>query len=96
VPVARRERHGLRGVARSTDPAHARGVLARCSVDPVLSGSRNERETWRAVIAVLREKGLPYMLEHADYLERYLEEHGPDEAMVRLSLTDDVFLRSSN
>jgi hypothetical protein len=35
------------------------------------------------------------MLEHADYLERHLEQHGPDEAMVRLSLTDDVFLRSS-
>ena len=52
-------------------------------------------ETWRAVIAVLREKGLPYMLEHADYLERHLEQHGPDEATVRLSLTDDVFLHSS-
>jgi hypothetical protein len=26
-------------------------------------------ETWRAVIAVLREKGLPYMLEHGEYLE---------------------------
>jgi hypothetical protein len=36
------------------------------------------------------------VLEHADYLERYLEQHGPDEATVRLDLTDDVFLRSSN
>jgi hypothetical protein len=36
------------------------------------------------------------MLEHANYLERQLERHGPDEATVRLSLTDDVFLRSSN
>jgi hypothetical protein len=53
-------------------------------------------ETWRAVIAALREKGLPYMLEHADYLEQHLEQHGPDEATVRLSLTDDVFLRSYN
>jgi hypothetical protein len=53
-------------------------------------------ETWRAVIAVLREKGLAYMLEHADHIERLLEQHGPDEATVRLSLTDDVFLRSSN
>jgi hypothetical protein len=26
-------------------------------------------ETWRAVIAALREKGLPYMLEHVDYPE---------------------------
>jgi hypothetical protein len=52
-------------------------------------------ETWRAVIAALREKGLPYMLEHADSLEQQLERHGPDEAIVRLSLTDDVFLRSS-
>ena len=53
-------------------------------------------ETWRAVIDALREKRLPYMLEHADHIERLLEQHGPDEATVRLSLTDDVFLRSSN
>jgi hypothetical protein len=53
-------------------------------------------EVWRAVIAVLREKALPYMLEHADVIEEQLERHGPDEPTVRLSLTDDVFLRSSN
>jgi hypothetical protein len=33
-------------------------------------------EGWRAVIAVLRVKGLPAMLEHADRLERQLEQHG--------------------
>jgi hypothetical protein len=53
-------------------------------------------EDWRAVSAVLREKGLPSMREHADCLEQQLERHGPGEAMVRLSLTDDVFLRSYN
>jgi hypothetical protein len=53
-------------------------------------------ETWRAVIAILRQKALPYMLEHADYLEQQLERHAPDEPTVRLSLTDDVYLRSSN
>jgi len=53
-------------------------------------------DDWRAVIAVLRIKALPYMLEHADHLERILEQHGPDETMVTLSLTDDVFLRSYN
>jgi hypothetical protein len=52
-------------------------------------------EAWRAVIAILREKALPFMLEHADALEQQLERHGPDEPTVRLSLTDDVFLRSS-
>ncbi len=52
-------------------------------------------ETWRAVIAALREKALPYMLEHADHIERLLERHGPGEPTVGLSLTDDVFLRSS-
>jgi hypothetical protein len=36
------------------------------------------------------------MLAHADYLEQQLEQHGPGEATVRLSLTDDVFLRSYN
>ncbi len=53
-------------------------------------------EDWRAVIAVLRAKDLPYMREHADHIERLLERQGPDEPMVRLSLTDDVFLRSYN
>ncbi len=53
-------------------------------------------ESWRAVIDALRAKGLPYMLEHADHIERLLERHGPDEPTVRLSLTDDVFLRSYN
>ena len=53
-------------------------------------------DDWRAVIAVLREKGLPYMLEHANVIEEQLERHGPDEVMVRLSLTDDVYLRSYN
>ena len=53
-------------------------------------------EDWRAVIAVPREKGLDYMLDHADRLERLLEQHGPDEPMVTLSLTDDVYLRSYN
>jgi len=52
-------------------------------------------EDWRAVIAVLREKAPPYMLEHADYLEQQLERHAPDEFIVRLSITDDVYLRSS-
>src|ERR687898_3598203 len=51
-------------------------------------------EPWRAVIAALREKGLPYMLEHANVIEEQLKRHGPDEPTVRLSLTDDVFLRS--
>jgi hypothetical protein len=51
-------------------------------------------EQWRAVIAVLREKALPSMLEHANVIEEQLEQHGPGEPTVWLSLTDDVFLRS--
>ena len=53
-------------------------------------------EDWRAVIAVPRAKALPSMLQHADHLERVLEQHGPDEVMVTLSLTDDAFLHSHN
>jgi hypothetical protein len=34
------------------------------------------------------------VLEHATVIEEHLERHGPGELMVRLSLTDDVFLRS--
>jgi hypothetical protein len=52
-------------------------------------------ETWRAIIDALGAKGLPSMLEHADHLERLLDQHPPD-AVVRLSLTDDVYLRSYN
>jgi hypothetical protein len=52
-------------------------------------------ETWRAVIDALRAKGLPYMREHPDHLERLLDQYPPD-AMVTLSLTDNVFLRSYN
>jgi hypothetical protein len=48
-------------------------------------------ETWRGVIAVLREKGLPYILDHTVRLEQQLEQHGPDELTARLRLTDDVF-----
>jgi hypothetical protein len=36
------------------------------------------------------------MLEHANVIEEQLEGNGPDEPVVRLSLTDDVFLRSYN
>jgi hypothetical protein len=53
-------------------------------------------ESWRAVIAVLRDSGLLYKLEHADQMERQLEQHGPAEATVTLHLTDDVYLRSYN
>jgi hypothetical protein len=53
-------------------------------------------EAWHAVIATLQAKGLTSMLEHADSLEQQLERHGPDEPTVRLSLTDDIFLRSYN
>ena len=53
-------------------------------------------ETWRTVIAVLRAKGLPSTLEHADQLERQLEQHAPDQATMRLDLTEGLFLRSFN
>jgi hypothetical protein len=53
-------------------------------------------EDWRAVIAILREKALPSMLEHANVIEEQLERHRPAEPTVRLGLTDDVFLRSYN
>jgi hypothetical protein len=52
--------------------------------------------TWeicRAIIAALRAKGLPHMLEHADRLEQ-LDQHPPDQTTVRRSLTDNLYLRS--
>ena len=45
---------------------------------------------------MLREEALPYVLEHANVVEERLERHGPDEPVVTLSLTDDVYLRSYN
>jgi hypothetical protein len=53
-------------------------------------------ETCCAVIDALRAKALPYMLDHADHIERLLDQHGPGEPTVRLSLTDDVYLRGYN
>ena len=53
-------------------------------------------EDWRAVTAAMREHGLDYESEHADHVERFLERHAPAEALVTLSLTDDVYLRSYN
>jgi hypothetical protein len=53
-------------------------------------------EDWRSVIAAMREHGLPYELAHADHIERLLEQRPPDEPLVTLSLTDDVYLRSYN
>ncbi len=50
--------------------------------------------TQRIVIDTLRAKGLPSMLDHADRIERQLDQHAPDEPIARLILTDDVFLRS--
>jgi hypothetical protein len=54
-------------------------------------------ETWRAVIDTLRAPHLPvYMAEHADRIERMLDEYGPGEVEVSLNLSDDVYLRSYN
>jgi len=53
-------------------------------------------EDWRAVLAILREKTLPHMLTHADHVEQKVEQRGPDEHVVTLSRTDEVFLRSYN
>jgi hypothetical protein len=44
----------------------------------------------------MQEHGLPYEIEHADHIERLLEQHDPDAAVVTLQLTDDVYLRSYN
>ena len=53
--------------------------------------------TWRSVIDALRAEALPpYMAEHATRLKRALDEHGSSEPEVALSLSDDVYLRSSN
>ena len=55
-------------------------------------------ETWRAVIAVLRESAVLYMLQHAhviaEQLEEQLEQLAPDEPTVRVVLTDDGLLQS--
>jgi hypothetical protein len=51
------------------------------------------RETWRTIIAVLRQKALPSTLKHADRLEQ-LKQHPPDQATVTLALAEDLCLRS--
>ena len=51
-------------------------------------------ETWRAMIDFLRSTDLPYAHVHADELERKLDETPADRRMVRLSMSDDAYLRS--
>ena len=53
-------------------------------------------QDWRRVIATLRAKRLPYMLDHAYRLEERLELHPRGEPVVALDLNDDVYLRSFN
>jgi hypothetical protein len=43
---------------------------------------------------VLCARDLPCKRDHADQLEQQLEQHGSDVPIVRLGITDDVFLRS--
>jgi hypothetical protein len=50
-------------------------------------------EDWRRVIAVLRGKGRPYMLDHANVIEERLEMHAPNEPAVTLTLNDVVYHR---
>ena len=79
------------GGARAGTPA----TLARLDDRP-MNPITLSWEDWRAVIAVLHERGLPYELEDADHIERLLECHAADEPLGTLHLTDDVYLRSSN
>ena len=51
-------------------------------------------ETWRAMIAFLRETELPYARQHAVIIERSLDQHPPDQGLVRMSFSDDITLRS--
>ncbi len=51
-------------------------------------------EEWRAVIDFLRGTDLSYAHQHANIIERQLDQHPPDPPLVRLVLTDDVFYRS--
>jgi hypothetical protein len=53
-------------------------------------------ESWRAITDALRSSGIDYHAEHADLLEGKLEGHGSGEEAIRLSLSDDIFLRSVN
>jgi hypothetical protein len=50
-------------------------------------------ETRRAIFAVLHQKNLRHMLEHADRLEQ-LERHPADQVAVDLDLSDDIHAQS--
>jgi hypothetical protein len=72
----------------------ARHLMAQPRGEEPLGADSAAGETWRAVIAALRLKGLPSMRERADALEQRLEQHRPDQPVVTLHLTDDLFLRA--
>jgi hypothetical protein len=50
----------------------------------------------RRVIAALRASGMDYMVDHANLIERLLETHGPEKALVALAQAADVYHRSYN
>ena len=39
-------------------------------------------------------RGPSHEREHADHIERQLDQHAPDAPMVALTLSDDAYLRS--
>jgi hypothetical protein len=51
-------------------------------------------DRWLAIIAYRRGTQLGYAHEHADRLERMLDETPPRVSSVRLSIDDDLSLRS--
>jgi hypothetical protein len=52
------------------------------------------RESWQRIIDTLRAKGLPYMNHHADVLEQHLDQAPADQPTVRMSMSDELYLRS--
>jgi hypothetical protein len=74
----------------------SRALLARYRDGNRMHAITRSWEEWRAVIAAMREHGLPYELEHAAYIERLLDRYALSEPMITLSLTDDVYVRSSS
>jgi hypothetical protein len=73
-------RHGQLGVVVGPRWRQADGTGAMCA----------------SMSVAVQEKALPSILEHADRLERRLDRHPPDQAMVTLHLTADLLLRSFN
>jgi hypothetical protein len=91
IPDPEKEQRRQRAIAR--DCAGHSAVARTVAYSVGMWTLTLPRETWQRIIEALRERTIPYMLEHADILEQRLIQAPADQPTVRMSMSDDLFSR---